>query len=96
MGLVERFVSATLGHRAFVLVCLVALVVTGVLAGFASRIFMPITLTQAFVHTRLWWPDLFVDNHTTDGADYRFDVTYATNHGAGMPVALDRWCAKRR
>ena len=34
--------------------------VTGALAGFASRIFMPITLTQAFVHTRLWWPDLFV------------------------------------
>jgi len=33
---------------------------TGALAGFASRIFMPITLTQAFVHTRLWWPDLFV------------------------------------
>ena len=41
-----------------------------------------------------WWPDLFVDNHTTDGADYRFDVTYATNHGAGMPAALDRWCAE--
>jgi heavy metal efflux system protein len=32
VGLVERFVSATLGHRAFVLTCLVALVVTGVLA----------------------------------------------------------------
>ena len=40
-----------------------------------------------------WWPDLLVDDHTTDGADYRYDVTYSTNHGAGMPVALDRWCA---
>ncbi len=38
----------------------VLIFVAGVLAGFASRIFMPITLTQAFVHTRLWWPDLFV------------------------------------
>src|SRR5262245_51238719 len=38
-----------------------------------------------------WWPDLLVDNHTTDGADYRYDVTYATNHGAGVPPSLDRW-----
>jgi hypothetical protein len=38
----------------------VLIFVTGALAGFASRIFMPITLTQAFVHTRLWGPDLFV------------------------------------
>jgi len=40
-----------------------------------------------------WWPDLLVDDHTTDGADYRYDVTWAVNHGAGMPGALDRWCA---
>ncbi len=40
-----------------------------------------------------WWPDLLVDDHTTDGADYRYDVTWATNHGAGMPAALDRWIA---
>ena len=32
MGAVERFVNATLGQRAFVLLCLAALVVTGVLA----------------------------------------------------------------
>jgi murein tripeptide amidase MpaA len=41
-----------------------------------------------------WWPDLLVDNHTTDGADYRYDVTYAANHGAGTPAALDRWMAE--
>jgi hypothetical protein len=40
-----------------------------------------------------WWPDLLVDNHTTDGADYRYDLTYATNHGAGVPGPLDRWLA---
>ena len=44
------------------------------------------------VYTK-WWPELLVDNHTTDGADYRWDVTYAVNHGAGVPPALDRWMA---
>jgi len=42
------------------------------------------------VYTR-WWPHLLVDNHTTDGADYRHDVTYGFNHGAGTPPALTRW-----
>ena len=32
MGLVERFVNATLGQRLFVLLCLAALIVTGALA----------------------------------------------------------------
>ena len=34
--------------------------ITGALAGFAARVWLPLTLTQAFVHTRLWWPDLVV------------------------------------
>ena len=42
------------------------------------------------VYTK-WWPELLIDNHTTDGADSRYDVTYATNHGAGVPPSLDRW-----
>lgn len=41
-----------------------------------------------------WWPELLVDDHTTDGADYRYDVTYAVNHGAGVPTALDRWMSE--
>src|SRR6185436_9816752 len=45
------------------------------------------------VYTK-WWPDLLIDNHTTDGADYRYDVAYATNHGAGVPPSLDRWYAE--
>src|SRR4029077_485558 len=44
------------------------------------------------VYTK-WWPELLVDNHTTDGADYRYDITYATNHGDGAPPSLDRWMA---
>jgi murein tripeptide amidase MpaA len=38
-----------------------------------------------------WWPDLLVDDHTTDGADYRHDVTYAYAHGAIEPPSLERW-----
>jgi hypothetical protein len=45
------------------------------------------------VFTR-WWPHLLVDDHTTDGADYRHDVTYGYNHGAGVPPAVDRWLAE--
>ena len=32
----------------------------GWLAGFASRAFQPLTLNEAFIHSRLWWPDLIV------------------------------------
>lgn len=32
----------------------------GWLAGFASRPFQPLTLNEAFIHGRLWWPDLVV------------------------------------
>lgn len=38
-----------------------------------------------------WWPDLFVDTHTTDGADYRHDVTTLYNRGPGTPAPLARW-----
>jgi hypothetical protein len=30
----------------------------GLLAGFASRPFQPLTLTETFLHSRLWWADL--------------------------------------
>ncbi len=38
-----------------------------------------------------WWPDLLVDTHTTDGADYQHDVTYSFAHGPAVPVAIERW-----
>jgi hypothetical protein len=38
-----------------------------------------------------WWPDLLVDNHTTDGADYRFDLSYEYNSGPGVSPAVSRW-----
>lgn len=33
---------------------------TGALTGYVARIWMPLTLTQIFVHSRLWWTDLVV------------------------------------
>ena len=39
----------------------------------------------------VWWPDLLVDNHTTDGADYRFDLSYEYNSGPGVSPAVSRW-----
>jgi len=32
----------------------------GVLAGFASRPFQPLTFNEAFTHSRLWWPNLII------------------------------------
>ena len=42
------------------------------------------------VFTR-WWPHLLVDNHTTDGADYQYDLTYGISHGPATPPAVERW-----
>jgi murein tripeptide amidase MpaA len=38
-----------------------------------------------------WWPDILVDNHTTDGADFRHDISYAMNFGPDVPEPLARW-----
>ena len=38
-----------------------------------------------------WWPHLLIDNHTTDGADFRHDIGYAFNQGPGVAPAVDRW-----
>jgi Zinc carboxypeptidase len=38
-----------------------------------------------------WWPHLLIDDHTTDGADYRHDVTYGYNRGVGVPDGINRW-----
>jgi hypothetical protein len=32
----------------------------GLLAGFASRPFQPLTFNEAFLHSHLWWPDLVI------------------------------------
>jgi len=44
----------------------------------------------ANVYTR-WWPHLLVDTHTTDGADYRYDLTWGANHGPEVPPDVAGW-----
>jgi len=45
-------------------------------------------ITQVFTR---WWPHLLLDNHTTDGADFRHDIGYGLNFGPGAPAPIARW-----
>lgn len=38
-----------------------------------------------------WDPDLFIDCHVTDGADYRCNITYHHEHHAGIDQAVLEW-----
>lgn len=38
-----------------------------------------------------WAPDLYIDNHTTDGADYRHDITFSVSMGPATPAPIRRW-----
>ncbi len=38
-----------------------------------------------------WRPDLYVDVHVTDGADYQYDVTYGWDLGDNHSPAITRW-----
>jgi hypothetical protein len=40
---------------------------------------------------RTWEPDLYIDLHVTDGADYQYDVTFGWNGTAGHSPAIARW-----
>ena len=42
------------------LTALLMVFAVGLLAGLASRIFQPLTSSQAFYHAHLWWPDLLM------------------------------------
>ena len=59
--------SALTGSLRFFFETLAALLISsaliflsGLLAGFAVRVFLPRTLNEAFLHSHLWWPDLIV------------------------------------
>jgi len=39
----------------------------------------------------LWQPDLFIDCHVTDGADYRCNITYHHEHHDGVNPAILDW-----
>lgn len=38
-----------------------------------------------------WLPDFFIDTHTTDGADYQYQLTYSMNIFGDMDTGLTRW-----
>lgn len=38
-----------------------------------------------------WQPDLFVDCHVTNGADYRYNITYQHEHHDGVPPSVLAW-----
>ena len=38
-----------------------------------------------------WNPDLFIDCHVTDGADYRYNVTYQYEHHENAPLQTRNW-----
>lgn len=38
-----------------------------------------------------WEPDLFIDCHVTDGADYQYNITYQHEHHAGIAPSVLAW-----
>ena len=48
--------------------------------------------TRAFLKLwNRWLPDLFVDTHVTDGADFQYDTTYGLDTGPDVFPALAEW-----
>jgi hypothetical protein len=47
---------------------------------------------RAFVAmVKEWQPDLYLDLHVTDGADYQYDITYGYNGQYGWSPAIAKW-----
>ncbi len=40
---------------------------------------------------REWKPDLYLDLHVTDGADYQYDITFGGNGRSGWSPAIGNW-----
>lgn len=50
---------------------------------------------QAMIRALVTWqPDLYIDLHVTDGADYQYDVTFGWNGQAGYSPAIATWLDK--
>jgi hypothetical protein len=41
-----------------------------------------------------WQPDLYVDLHVTDGADYQYDITFGFSGAGGHSPAIENWLEK--
>lgn len=38
-----------------------------------------------------WQPDVYIDLHVTDGADYQYDITWGSNNALGHSPATNAW-----
>lgn len=48
--------------------------------------------TRAFLALwNKWQPDLFIDCHVTNGADYQYNITYQHEHHDGVPPSILEW-----
>lgn len=59
-----------------------------------NRDYMKADAPETRAWLRLWndWkPDLFIDCHVTDGADYRYNITYHHEHHEGVPPSVLAW-----
>jgi murein tripeptide amidase MpaA len=59
-----------------------------------NRDYMKADTPETRAWLRLWngWnPDLFIDCHVTDGADYRYNITYQFEHHAGVAPSVLAW-----
>ncbi len=59
-----------------------------------NRDYMKADAPETRAWLRLWnaWnPDLFIDCHVTDGADYRYNITYQYEHHENAPASVRAW-----
>ncbi|HEV2916009.1 MAG TPA: M14 family metallopeptidase [Pyrinomonadaceae bacterium] len=59
-----------------------------------NRDYMKADAPETRAWLRLWteWnPDLFIDCHVTDGADYRYNITYQYEHHGNVPAPVLAW-----
>ena len=60
LGIVAGAARLFLQTLTALLVSSALIFISGSLAGLASRNFQPLNFNEAFIHSRLWWPDLIV------------------------------------
>ncbi|MGZ9223865.1 MAG: DUF389 domain-containing protein, partial [Anaerolineales bacterium] len=58
LGIVAGAARLFVQTLAALLVSSALIFISGLLAGLASRNFQPLNFNEAFIHSRLWWPDL--------------------------------------
>lgn len=42
-----------------------------------------------------WIPDIYIDSHTTNGADYQYTVTYIVDRNQNIPAVTQKWIKEK-